>query len=66
MDVRICIDVDDMEAAVARLLANGATLEAPVAERPYGRVAGLADPFVHGLDLLEFRGRGYDELLFNR
>ena len=55
--------VDDMDAAVARLLAHGATLEAPVAERPYGRIAGLADPFGHGLDLLEFKGRGYDEML---
>jgi catechol 2,3-dioxygenase-like lactoylglutathione lyase family enzyme len=55
--------VDDIDAAVARLLAYGATLEASVAERPYGRIAGLADPFGHGLDLLEFKGRGYDEIL---
>jgi catechol 2,3-dioxygenase-like lactoylglutathione lyase family enzyme len=55
--------VDDIDAAVARLLGHGATLEAPVAERPYGRIAGLADPFGHGLDLLEFKGRGYDEML---
>ena len=55
--------VDDMEAAVARLLAHGGTLEAPVAERPYGRIARLRDPFGHGLDLLEFKGRGYDEML---
>jgi catechol 2,3-dioxygenase-like lactoylglutathione lyase family enzyme len=55
--------VDDIDAAVARLLAHGATLEAPVAERPYGRIAGLADPFGHGLDVLEFKGRGYDEML---
>jgi catechol 2,3-dioxygenase-like lactoylglutathione lyase family enzyme len=55
--------VDDIEAAVERLLAHGATLEAPVVERPYGRIAGLADPFGHGLDLLEFKGRGYDEML---
>ncbi len=55
--------VDDIDAAVARLLAHGAALEASVAERPYGRIAGLADPFGHGLDLLEFKGRGYDEIL---
>jgi uncharacterized glyoxalase superfamily protein PhnB len=55
--------VEDIHAAVARLVAHGATLEAPVAERPYGRIAGLADPFGHGLDLLEFKGRGYDEML---
>jgi uncharacterized glyoxalase superfamily protein PhnB len=55
--------VDDIDAAIARLLAHGAALEAAVAERPYGRIAGLADPFGHGLDLLEFKGRGYDEML---
>ncbi len=55
--------VKDIDAVVARLLALGATLEAPVATRPYGRIAGLADPFGHGLDLLEFKGRGYDEML---
>ena len=55
--------VDDIDAAVARLLIHGATLEVPVAARPYGRIAGLADPFGHGLDLLEFKGRGYDEML---
>jgi uncharacterized glyoxalase superfamily protein PhnB len=61
--VHLDVVVDDIDAAVARLLAHGATLEAPVAERPYGRIAGLADPFGHGLDLLDFRGRGYDEML---
>jgi len=29
----------------------------------WGRMASLADPFGHGIDLLEFRGRGYDEIL---
>ena len=55
--------VDDIDAAVVRLLAHDATLESRVADRPYGRIAGLADPFGHGLDLLEFKGRGYDEIL---
>jgi catechol 2,3-dioxygenase-like lactoylglutathione lyase family enzyme len=55
--------VDDMNAAVARLLRHGAVLETPVADRAWGRIAGLADPFGHGLDLLEFTGRGYDEIL---
>lgn len=55
--------VDDIDAAVARLQQYGAVLEMPVAERAWGRIAGLADPFGHGLDLLEFKGRGYDEIL---
>lgn len=55
--------VDDIELAVARLQAQGALLEMPVAQRAWGRIAGLADPFGHGLDLLEFEGRGYDEII---
>ncbi|EJL77975.1 hypothetical protein PMI15_04430 [Polaromonas sp. CF318] len=55
--------VEDIEAAVTRLQRYGAVLEMPVADRAWGRIAGLADPFGHGLDLLEFRGRGYDEIV---
>jgi catechol 2,3-dioxygenase-like lactoylglutathione lyase family enzyme len=55
--------VDDIRGAVARLLSLGATLESPVNDRPYGQIAGLADPFGHGLDLIQFKGRGYDEML---
>lgn len=55
--------VEDIDATIARLLRYGAVLEMPVAERVWGRIAGLSDPFGHGLDLLEFKGRGYDEIL---
>ena len=55
--------VEGIDAAVARLQRYGAVLEMPVADRAWGRIAGLADPFGHGLDLLEFRGRGYDEIV---
>jgi len=55
--------VEDIEAAVAHLQQHGAVLETPVSDRAWGRIAGLADPFGHGLDLLEFKGRGYDEIL---
>jgi catechol 2,3-dioxygenase-like lactoylglutathione lyase family enzyme len=55
--------VDDIDAAVARLQQLGAVLEMPVTERAWGRIAGLADPFGHGLDLLQFQGRGYDAML---
>ncbi|MDO9406000.1 MAG: VOC family protein [Polaromonas sp.] len=61
--VHLDVVVVDIDAAVRRLQDHGATLESPVADKPWGRIAGLADPFGHGLDLLEFRGRGYDELL---
>jgi predicted enzyme related to lactoylglutathione lyase len=55
--------VDDIDAAVTRLVEHGALLEMPVNERAWGRIAGLADPFGHGIDLLQFTGRGYDALL---
>ena len=55
--------VTGIEAVVQKLVSAGATLERPIQERKWGRMANLADPFGHGLDLLEFKGRGYDELL---
>lgn len=55
--------VADADAAAAQLVALGATLERPVQQRPWGRMASLADPFGHGIDLLAFQGRGYDEIL---
>jgi len=55
--------VDDADAAAARLMALGARLERPVQDRKWGRMANMADPWGHGMDLLQFRGRGYDEML---
>ena len=55
--------VTDIDTAAARLVALGATLERPIQDRRWGRMANLADPFGHGFDLLVFKGRGYDEML---
>jgi predicted enzyme related to lactoylglutathione lyase len=55
--------VTGLEAQVSKLVSHGAILERPIQERRWGRMANMADPFGHGFDLLEFRGRGYDELL---
>jgi catechol 2,3-dioxygenase-like lactoylglutathione lyase family enzyme len=55
--------VAGIDAAAQRLVQHGATLEQPIQDRRWGRMASLADPFGHGIDLLEFKGRGYDELL---
>jgi len=57
------IVVDDVDAAVARAVAAGATLEAPARDTPYGRIAMLGDPFGHGFCLLQFSAQGYDALL---
>lgn len=53
--------VTDLDARVPALQALGGKLERPIQERPWGRMANMADPFGHGLDLLELQGRGYDE-----
>ncbi len=55
--------VADVDAAAARLVALGAALERPIQDRRWGRMANMADPWGHGFDLLEFQGRGYDEIL---
>jgi uncharacterized glyoxalase superfamily protein PhnB len=60
--VHLDVVVTDVDAAAQRLVALGATLERPVVQRPWGRMANLADPFGHGIDLLQFQGRGYDEI----
>jgi len=52
----------DVTAAVERAVAAGAVVEAPVATHAWGRIAMLADPFGHGFCLIEFLGRGYDEI----
>ncbi len=55
--------VPDLAASVARAVAAGARLEQSPPPAAWGRMANLADPFGNGFCLLEFRGRGYDELL---
>jgi len=54
--------VNDIDAAVARAVAAGARLESEIRINKWGAIAGLADPFGNGFCLLEFRGRGYDEI----
>jgi predicted enzyme related to lactoylglutathione lyase len=54
--------VTGLDAAVERAQSLGATLEQPIQEPVWGRLALMADPFGHGLCLLEFKGRGYDAL----
>jgi predicted enzyme related to lactoylglutathione lyase len=55
--------VADLDEAVRRAVAAGATVDREARARPYGRIAVLADPFGNGFCLLEMQGRGYDEML---
>ncbi len=60
--VHLDFEVPRLEDAVKRALSAGATLEREIQVQAWGRMANLADPFGHGFCLLEFRGRGYDEI----
>jgi predicted enzyme related to lactoylglutathione lyase len=64
--VHIDIVVDDIEAAFDRAVAAGARAETGVRIDAWGKIAGLSDPFGHGFCLIEFLGRGYDEIAVSR
>jgi len=54
--------VPDLAAALPRAVAAGAVAEGGVRVAVWGKLALLADPFGHGLCLIEFLNRGYDEI----
>lgn len=54
--------VDDIVTARDRAFAAGAVGEGDITDHPYGRLALMADPFGNGFCLLQFTGRGYDEI----
>jgi len=48
--------VADVDRAVERALAAGATLDRPIQRRPkLGDMANMADPFGHGFDMIQER-----------
>jgi predicted enzyme related to lactoylglutathione lyase len=54
--------VEDIRAAVQKAEHAGAELEGSIQTYKWGRIAHMADPFGHGICLLEFIGGGYDEI----
>jgi predicted enzyme related to lactoylglutathione lyase len=54
--------VAGIDAALERALAAGAKVETPVRTAAWGRIVVLSDPFGNGFCLIEFLGRGYDEI----
>jgi predicted enzyme related to lactoylglutathione lyase len=54
--------VDDLEAALVHVEAAGGRREGKVHESAGARYVVVADPFGHGLCLVQFVGRGYDEM----
>jgi lactoylglutathione lyase len=63
MPVHVDVVVDELEPALERALAAGAIKEGLIREANWGRIVQLADPFGHGWCLVQFLGRGYDELV---
>jgi catechol 2,3-dioxygenase-like lactoylglutathione lyase family enzyme len=61
--VHLDVVVDDLERALARAVEAGAIVEAPARAAPYGRLALLADPFGHGICLIEMNAVGYDAIV---
>jgi predicted enzyme related to lactoylglutathione lyase len=60
--VHLDFAVENIAAAVQRASAAGATLEGDIQSFNWGRMAVMSDPFGHGFCLLEFIGKGYDEV----
>jgi uncharacterized glyoxalase superfamily protein PhnB len=60
--VHLDVVVVDIERAVIRAIGAGARIERDIQTAVWGKIAGLADPFGHGLCLIEFLNRGYDEI----
>jgi len=60
--VHIDVVVDDVAAALSRAVAAGARAETDIRIEVWGKIVVLADPFGHGLCLIEFLGCGYDEI----
>ena len=60
--VHLDIVVQDIDSAVARAVAAGASLERAAQANGWGKLALLADPAGNGFCLVEFLGRGYDEI----
>ena len=60
--VHLDVVIDNMETALARALAAGARAETEIRVDVWGKLVVLSDPFGHGICLIEFLGRGYDEI----
>jgi predicted enzyme related to lactoylglutathione lyase len=60
--VHLDVVVQDIAAALSRAIAAGAHAETAIRTEPWGSIVTLSDPFGHGLCLIQFLGRGYDEI----
>ena len=64
--VHLDVVVDDLHPALERAVQAGAFRTGEVSTDDWGRLAPLADPFGHGICLVEFSERGYDAVAEER
>ena len=55
--------VPDIALALDKARTAGARIESDMRTEKWGRIVFLSDPFGNGFCLIEFIGRGYDEIL---
>jgi predicted enzyme related to lactoylglutathione lyase len=60
--VHLDVVTENIETALARALTAGARAETEIRVDVWGKLVVLSDPFGHGICLIEFLGRGYDEI----
>lgn len=60
--VHLDIVVPDLKAALAQATAAGMRPDTPIRQAHWGHIVTLSDPWGHGWCLLQFVGRGYDEI----
>jgi predicted enzyme related to lactoylglutathione lyase len=61
--VHFDVVVHDLDAACDRAVRAGARAETESRNEVWGRIAQLADPFGNGFCMIQFVGRGYEELV---
>lgn len=62
MPAHLDVVVEDLDAALALAERAGFSREGGIRTASWGRIVQLADPFGHGWCLIQFLGRGYDEI----
>lgn len=54
--------VEDIDMAVNRARTAGAQIESGIKTHAWGKIVVCADPYGNGFCLIQFLGRGYDEI----
>jgi predicted enzyme related to lactoylglutathione lyase len=60
--VHLDVVVEDIDHALMRALSAGAKAESEIRTDIWGHIVVLSDPFGHGICLIQFLNRGYDEV----